>query len=55
MSFNGARTFRTALLFEIGANLTGIIPCIFYPETTLSYLVKGPNQITPATKSLVQW
>lgn len=55
MSFNGVRSFRYALLFEISANIPGIIACVFFPEQTLSYLVKGPNQITPATKSLTQW
>ncbi|KAK5121726.1 hypothetical protein LTR85_004601 [Meristemomyces frigidus] len=55
MSFNGVRLFRYALLGEIAANLTGIVPMLFAPETVLSYLATGPNQITPATKSLTQW
>ncbi|TKA52755.1 hypothetical protein B0A55_12133 [Friedmanniomyces simplex] len=55
MSFNGVRLFRYALLFEMGANFTGIIPCLFAPETALSFLVKGPSQITPATASMMQW
>ncbi|KAK3072187.1 hypothetical protein LTR53_007294 [Teratosphaeriaceae sp. CCFEE 6253] len=55
MSFNGVRLFRYALIFEMSANMIGIIPLLFAPETALSLLVKGPNQITPATKSLMQW
>ena len=55
MSFNGARLFRYALLFEMSANFGGIIPCLFAPELALSYLVKGPSQITPAALSMTQW
>lgn len=55
MSFNGVRLFRYALLAEIGANISSIIPMLLAPETVLTYLVKGPNHITPATKSLTQW
>ena len=55
MSFNGVRLFRYALLTEIAMNVTSIIPCLIYPEGALSYLVKGPNQIVPATKTMVQW
>ncbi|KAK0253885.1 hypothetical protein B0A54_15471 [Friedmanniomyces endolithicus] len=55
MSFNGARLFRYALLFEKGANFGGIIPCLFAPELALSFLVKGPGQITPAALSMTQW
>jgi len=55
MSFNGVQTFRNALLVESAANIGSLIPLFMFPETVLSYLVKGPNQITPATKSLAQW
>lgn len=55
MSFNGTRLFRYAVLSEIAANLSAIIPMLLAPETVLSYVVKGPVQITPATKSLTQW
>ncbi|KAK5696569.1 hypothetical protein LTR97_007872 [Elasticomyces elasticus] len=55
MSFNGVRLFRYALLFEMGANMGGIIPCLFAPELALSFLVKGPSQITPAATSMMQW
>ncbi|KAK3670188.1 hypothetical protein LTR78_009944 [Recurvomyces mirabilis] len=51
MSFNGVRSFRYALLFEIGANASGFVPALFMPETALSFLVKNPNMITPATTS----
>ncbi|KAK3617733.1 hypothetical protein LTR56_012759 [Elasticomyces elasticus] len=55
MSFNGVRVFRYALLFEMGANMGGIIPCLFAPEMALSFMVKGPSQITPAAVSMMQW
>ncbi|KAK4540513.1 hypothetical protein LTR36_009151 [Oleoguttula mirabilis] len=55
MSFNGVRLFRYAVLGEIALNLASIAPMLLLPETVLSYIVKGPNQITPATKSLTQW
>lgn len=55
MAFNGTRLFRYALLFEGAANTIAVIPAIFSPETALSYLVTGPNQITPATRTLMQW
>ena len=55
MSLNGPSIFRSALLFESAANIGSIFPMILAPETSLSYLVKGPSQITPATKSLMQW
>ncbi|KAK4954284.1 hypothetical protein LTR10_007714 [Elasticomyces elasticus] len=55
MSFNGVRLFRYALLFEMGANMGGIIPCLFAPDMALSFMVKGPSQITPAAVSMMQW
>ncbi|KAK5132314.1 hypothetical protein LTR08_009222 [Meristemomyces frigidus] len=55
MSFNGVRLFRYAILGEMAANLGAIAPMLLAPETVLSFIVKGPNQITPATKSLAQW
>ena len=55
MSINGVRLFRYALLAESAVNIASVIPMLLAPETFLSFLVKGPNQITPATKSLTQW
>ncbi|EMC91563.1 hypothetical protein BAUCODRAFT_298019 [Baudoinia panamericana UAMH 10762] len=55
MAFNGVRLFRYALLGEIGSNVMGALPCLLAPETVLSYLVRGPNDITPVAKSLTQW
>ncbi|KAK5112636.1 hypothetical protein LTR62_003951 [Meristemomyces frigidus] len=55
MSSSGPRLFRSALLFEITANSIGFLPAIFAPETVLSFLLKSPAMMTPATKSLMQW
>jgi len=55
MSVNGVRLFRYALLFEMGANMVGIIPALFTPEAALRFMLKDPSQITPATKTLMQW
>ena len=49
------RAFRTALLTESAINLSAIIPMMLAPETVLSYMVKSPSQITPLSKSLLQW
>lgn len=54
MSSSGPGLFRTALLVESAANIGSIIPMITNPESVLSYLVKGPAQITPAAKTLTQ-
>ena len=32
-----------------------MIPMLINPEYTLSWLVRGPAQVTPAAKSLTQW
>ncbi|KAK5165481.1 uncharacterized protein LTR77_009010 [Saxophila tyrrhenica] len=47
--------FRAALLFESAANLASVFPMLLAPETTLSYLVATPSQITSATLTLTQW
>lgn len=54
MSSPNTSIFRTLLLAESAANIGSIIPALFAPELALSYLVRGPSQITPATKSLMQ-
>ena len=54
-NFNGHRIFRGALLGESAVNIGSMIPMILAPEAALSYLVKGPSQITPATKTMMQW
>lgn len=51
----GHRIFRNALLAESTLNLTAMIPMLFTPETVLSYIVNSHSQITPLSKSLVQW
>ena len=55
MSLNGNRVFKNALLFESAANIGSIFGFILLPEFSLSCLVDGPSQITPAGKSLMQW
>ena len=47
--------FKTALIFEILANLSSIPALLFKPDYALSFLVTGPAQITPATRTLAQW
>lgn len=51
----GQRFLRTALLAEAGTNIFTVIPMFVAPGAVLSYLVKSPSQITPLSKSLVQW
>jgi len=55
LPFNGVRLFRYALITESTMNLACAIPLILNPEYALSFLVKGPSQITPATCTLAQW
>ena len=55
MSSNGNRIFRSALLIESAANISTIIPMLLYPDYVLSWLVKGPAQVTPAARTLTQW
>lgn len=55
MSSTGNRIFRSALLTEAVANISTIVPLGLYPDYVLSWLVRGPAQITPAAKSLTQW
>ena len=55
MASTGSRIFRSALLIESAANISSIVPMILYPDYVLSWLVKGPAQITPAAKTLTQW
>ena len=55
MSFNGVRLFRYALLAESAANTLAIVPMLLFPETVASFIFRGPNEITPGTKSLIQW
>ena len=55
MASPGNRIFRSALLVESAANISTIVPMILYPDYVLSWLVKGPAQITPAAKTLTQW
>jgi len=47
--------FRTAVLLEILANISSIIPLVYSPDYALSYLVSGPSQITPATRTLARY
>jgi hypothetical protein len=47
--------FRTAVTLEILANLSSIPPLLFYPDYALSFLVTGPSQITPATRTLARY
>jgi hypothetical protein len=54
MSSTGNRIFRSTLLIESAANISAIFPMVLYPEYVLSWLVRGPAQITPAAKSLTQ-
>lgn len=55
MSSSGRQIFRNALLAESAINIASLFPIILSPESVLSYLVRGPSQITPATKTLTQW
>lgn len=55
MSYSGNRIFRSALLIESAANISSIFPMLINPEYTLSWVVRGPAQITPAAKALTQW
>ena len=55
MAFNGVRSFRYALLAESAANIGSFIPMLFFPETVASLIFKDSNQITAASKSLIQW
>jgi hypothetical protein len=55
MASSSNRVFRLALLTESAANISTIVPMILYPDYVLSWLVKGPAQITPAAKTLTQW
>lgn len=55
MSSAGNHIFRSALLIEAAANISTIFPMLLSPDYMLSWLVKGPAQITPAAKSLTQW
>lgn len=47
--------FRTAVLLEILANLSSILPLIFKPSYALSFLLTSPSQITPATLTLARY
>ncbi|CZT24057.1 uncharacterized protein RCC_09774 [Ramularia collo-cygni] len=47
--------FRTAVILEILANISSIIPLILNPDFALSFLVTGPSQITPATRTLARY
>lgn len=55
MTSNSNSIFRSALLVESAVNIASMFPMILNPEQPLSFLVQGPSQITPATKSLMQW
>ena len=55
MSLNDNRIFRSALLIESAINVSSMFPLILNPDYCLSFLVRGPSQITPATTSLMQW
>lgn len=51
----GHRAFRAALLAESALNLSSMIPMLFAPNLVLPYIVSSPAQITPLSRSLVQW
>lgn len=55
MSFNGVRMFRYALIGEATLNLASVVPMLIEPGYILSWLVKSPEQITPAACNLTQW
>lgn len=47
--------FRYALVAEATLNLASVVPMLVDPSYILSWLVKSPDQITPAACALVQW
>ena len=55
LSLNGHQIYRGLLLLESTANIAATITMIFEPERTLSMILRGPSQITPAIKTMEQW
>lgn len=55
LPFNGVRLFRYALITEATMNLASAVPMILNPDYMLSFMVKGPAQITPFTRTMTQW
>ncbi|GIZ41483.1 hypothetical protein CKM354_000478600 [Cercospora kikuchii] len=55
MASLGLTPFKAAVAFEIIANLISLPSLIWKPDHGLSFLVRGPAQITPATRTLAQW
>ncbi|KAF2162406.1 hypothetical protein M409DRAFT_27031 [Zasmidium cellare ATCC 36951] len=55
MSSLGLTPFKSALAFEIFANVVSLPSLLLNPDSALSLLVANPAQITPATRSLTQW
>ncbi|KAI5362803.1 hypothetical protein Slin15195_G101840 [Septoria linicola] len=55
MASLGLTPFKTAVALEIAGNLASLPALLLNPDYALSFLVTGPSQITPATRTLAQW